>query len=67
MMKTRENEIMPSTDVDYNNDYATESVGIDADNGLWVIGADGEQISFSTEVQESIMFGLAEKFGYTVE
>lgn len=45
---------MGSTDVDRNNDFASESVGVDREQGLWVITADGEEIRFSLEVQQEI-------------
>lgn len=57
--------VMPSTDVEPENDYATESVGVDSGNGLWVIAGNGDEISFSKEVQLQILDALVEVFGDT--
>jgi hypothetical protein len=54
--------VMPSTDVDPENDYASETVGVDSGKGLWVIAANGDEISFSKEVQLQIMDALEEVF-----
>lgn len=49
---------MGSTDVDKNNDFANESVGVDREHGLWVITERGEEIHFSLEVQAQIYDAL---------
>lgn len=49
---------MGSTDVDPNNDFANESCGVDRENGLWVINADGQEIRFDREVQAQIYEAL---------
>lgn len=52
--------IMSSTDVEPDNDYAAESVGVDDAQGLWVINANGDEIRFSLEVQIQIHDALGE-------
>lgn len=43
-----------STDVEPHNDFATETVGVDRQTGLWVITAAGDEVRFSLEVQNQI-------------
>lgn len=57
--------VMPSTDVDEENDYANETVGVDSGRGLWVIAGNGDEIEFSREVQLQILDALVEVFGDT--
>lgn len=49
---------MGSADVEPDNDFASESCGVDRERGLWVITASGEEIRFSLEVQQQIAEGL---------
>ena len=49
---------MGSTDVNPHDDFANESVGVDRENGLWVINADGQEIRFDREVQAQIYEAL---------
>jgi len=51
---------MGSTDVNVDDDFASETVGVDRTQGLWVINADGTEVRFSLEVQQQIYEALDE-------
>lgn len=51
---------MHATDVEPNNDFASESVGVDREQGLWVINANGDEIRFSLDVQGQIYEALGD-------
>lgn len=66
MTAQTETVIMESTDVDVDNDYANESVGVTQETGLWVLDGFGALTNFSEEVQREILFSLAQRFGLLV-
>lgn len=51
---------MHATDVDTNNDFASEYVGVDREGGLYVTLENGHELRFSIEVQSQIHESLGD-------
>jgi hypothetical protein len=53
---------MGQTDVDVNDDFASEYVGVDREGGLYVTLENGHEVRFSLAVQQQIHDGLGDYF-----
>lgn len=56
-------QYMVAADAEPDNDFASHSVGVDSAVGLHVITAEGLELNFDVDVQESIFEALAEHLG----